>query len=334
MLGLSRRHYERRRSVAPERGHDAATPADISRRDWKAILWRVWEEQAKDNIGIVASGVAYYALLSLFPAIAALVSIYGLVADPVGVEAQFDQLAGLLPPDALQALRDQARSVAMAPDKGLSAGVVFGLLLTLWSASRGVNALLTALNIAYEETEKRGFMTLAMLSMGLTLGGIVFLLLTLAMVVAVPAALAVLPLGSLAAWLALLRWPILAMALMVGLAVIYRYGPSRHQARWRWVSWGAAVAVALWMLGSIGFSVYVANFAGYNETYGSVGAAVVLLLWLNLSSYAVLLGAELNAEMEHQTSRDTTTGPEKPLGRRGATMADTVAWSHIDEKTS
>lgn len=263
-----------------------------------SLLWRVWQRQSGDNIGIVASGVAYYALLSLFPALAALVSLYGLGADPAGVEAQVDQFAGLLPPDILSMLRTQAHTIAEAPGQGLSAGVALGLLLTLWSASRGVNALITALNIAYGEEERRGFVVLALLSMGLTLGGLVFFILTVAMVAVVPAVLAFLPLGPLAGLVALVRWPILAVALGLALAVVYRFGPSRRMVRWRWITWGSATATVLWLLGSIGFSLYVSHFASYNETYGSVGAAVVLLLWMNLSAYAVLLGAELDAELE------------------------------------
>lgn len=262
------------------------------------LLWRVWQKQSRDNIGIVASGVAYYALMSLFPALAALVSIYGLVADPAGVEAHVDQFAGLLPPDILSMLRAQAHAIASVSGGGLSVGVGLGLMLTLWSASRGVNALITALNIAYEEEERRGIVVLALLSMGLTLGGLVFFLLTVTMVAVVPAVLDFLPLGPLAGLVALVRWPILAVALILALSVVYRFAPSRRTVRWRWITWGSATAVGLWMLGSIGFSLYVSHFASYNETYGSVGAAVVLLLWMNLSAYAVLLGAELDAELE------------------------------------
>lgn len=277
------------------------------------LLWRVWQRQSGDNIGIVASGVAYYALLSLFPALAALVSLYGLAADPAGVEAQVDQLAGLLPPDILSMLRTQAHTIAEAPGQGLSVGVALGLLLTLWSASRGVNALITALNIAYDEEERRSFVVLALLSMGLTLGALVFFILTVTMVAVVPAVLAFLPLGPqnnpmVAGLVALVRWPILAVALGLALAVVYRFGPSRRVVRWRWITWGSATATLLWLLGSIGFSLYVSHFASYNETYGSVGAAVVLLLWMNLSAYAVLLGAELDAELEAPTRRAVDAG--------------------------
>ncbi|WP_109119341.1 YihY/virulence factor BrkB family protein [Azospirillum sp. TSO22-1] len=329
MLGLSRRHHYMPRIEmghdAHVRGRTADTPEQIPAKGWKDILWRVWEEQSEDNISMIAAGVAYYAILALFPAIAAAVSIYGLVADAGSIERQFDTLAGFLPGDALKVLKDQAHMVASQPSGGLSIGVVVGLLFTLWSASRGVNALIGALNIAYEEREKRGYVKLALLSVVLTLGGILFLIVTLAVVVVVPTILNLVPLGPVWEWaVSLARWPILAVAILAALAVLYRYAPSRNEPKWRWVTWGSVAAGGIWLLGSIGFSIYVSNFGNYNEAYGSVGAVVILLLWLNLTAYAILLGAELNAEMEHQTAKDTTDAPDKPMGQRGARMADTI----------
>lgn len=331
MLGLSRRHHYQYPRVhmgdrdSQSRGRHAENPEDIPAKGWKDILWRVWDEQSKDNISMIAAGVAYYTVLALFPAVAAAVSIYGLVADAGTIENQFDTLSGFLPGDALNVLKAQAHMVASQPSGGLTFGVVVGLLFTLWSASRGVNALIGALNIAYEEEEKRGFVKLAALSMVMTLGGVLFLLVMLAAVVVVPTVLNLIPLGETWKWVvSLVRWPILAVAILFALAVLYRYAPSRAEPKWRWVSWGSVAAGAIWLIGSIGFSVYVSYFGNYNETYGSVGAVVILLLWLNLSAYAILLGAELNAEMEHQTAKDTTDAPEKPMGQRGARMADTL----------
>lgn len=335
MLGLSRRHHYRHRgrSQAPaandQRGRGADQPGDIPKLGWKDILWRTWEEQGKDNISMIAAGVAYYALLAIFPAVGALVSLYGLVASPAGVEHQIQQAAGLLPPEALKIITDQAQKVATAPPQGLGFGVVFGLLLTLWSASRGTNAVVTALNIAYGEEERRSFIRLALLSLGLTVAGLLFLIVTLALIVAVPAAINIIGLqDTIVGWAAsLARWPILAVAIMASLAVLYRYAPDRREPKWRWVSWGAVIATLVFLLGSAAFSLYVSSFGSYNETYGSVGAVVVLLLWFNLTSYVILLGAELNAEIEHQTARDTTKGNgrgEKPLGQRDAYVADTV----------
>lgn len=343
MLGLSRRHHYRRADGArggarggaregaanDSRGRTAVRPGDIPAPGWKDILWRTWEEQGKDNISMIAAGVAYYALLAIFPAVGALVSLYGLVADPVAVEQQIGQAAGLLPPEALKLVTDQARQVATAPSQGLGFGLLFSLLLTLWSASRGTNAVVTALNIAYGEEERRSFVRLALLSLGLTVAGLLFLIVTLALIVAVPAAINIVGLrDTVVGWAAsLARWPILAAAIMTALAVLYRYAPDRREPKWRWVSWGSAVATLVFLLGSAGFSLYVSSFGSYNETYGSVGAVVVLLLWFNLTSYVILLGAELNAEIEHQTARDTTRKDgrgEKPLGERDAFVADTV----------
>ncbi|WP_431860572.1 YihY/virulence factor BrkB family protein [Azospirillum sp.] len=329
MLGLSRRHHYMPRIEmghdAHARGRAADKPEEIPAKGWKDILWRVWEEQSEDNISMIAAGVAYYAILALFPAIGAAVSLYGLVADGGSIERQFDTLSGFLPTEALKVLKDQAHMVASQPSTGLSIGVVVGLLFTLWSASRGVNALIEALNIAYEEREKRGYVKLALISVAMTLGGILFLIVTLAVVVVVPTILNLVPLGPVWEWaVRLVRWPILAVAILAALAVLYRYAPSRNEPKWRWVTWGSAAAGGIWLLGSIGFSIYVSNFGNYNEAYGSVGAVVILLLWLNLTAYAILLGAELNAEMEHQTAKDTTDAPDKPMGQRGARMADTL----------
>lgn len=350
MLGLSRRHYYEHRSRmnrlhgaqhggghgandgandGDSRGRSADSPSEIPKKGWKDILLRVWDEQSKDNVSMLAAGVAYYALLAIFPAIAALVSIYGLVADPSTIESQLNQLGSLLPPDALSIVSDQARKVATAPSQGLGFGLIFGLMLTLWSASRGTNSMVSALNIAYGEKETRGFLMLAALSMGLTVAGLLFVILAMAMIIAVPAAINIIglqdtPIGWIAS---LARWPILAVTIMLALAVFYRYAPDRREPKWRWVSWGSAMATVVWLLGSLGFSIYVSNFGSYNETYGSVGAVVVLLLWFNLTSYVVLLGAELNAEIEHQTARDTTDRdgrPARPLGQREAYVADTV----------
>ncbi|WP_245986932.1 YihY/virulence factor BrkB family protein [Azospirillum thermophilum] len=272
--------------------------------------------------------MAYYALLALFPAIAALVSIYGLVANPAGVEQQLQQWAGLLPQQVIDIVRDQTQKVASAPPQGLGLGVLIGLLLTLWSASRGTNSLITALNIAYGEEDRRSFVWLAILSLAMTVAGLLFIIVTLGLIVAVPAAIAIVGLeDTVIGWVArLARWPILAVAIILGLAALYRYAPDRREPKWRWVSWGSVIATLVWLLGSVGFSLYVSYFGSYNETYGSVGAVVVLLLWFNLTAYVILLGAELNAEIEHQTARDTTDSGrgERPLGHRDAYVADTV----------
>ncbi len=309
----------------PERGRDARRPSDIPSRGWRDIAWRIKDQLDRDNVSVVAAGVAFYTLLAIVPALAAVVSIYGLVADPADVQAQLEAVAHLLPEEAQSLISEQVKRIAASSGGALGLGAVVGLLLTLWSASKGMKTLITALNIVYDEQEQRGFIKLNLIALGLTLGAVVFLVVTLALIVALPAVLDSLGLGEtlrgLVAWL---RWPPLLIGVIVALALIYRYGPSRDPARWRWVNWGATVATVLWLAGSVAFSLYVRNFGSYNETYGSLGAVVILLMWFYLTAYVVLLGAEINAEMEHQTARDTTRGPAQPKGQRGAYVADTV----------
>jgi len=203
---------------------------------------------------------------------------------------------------------------------------LFAVALALWSASSGVKSLMTALNIAYEEEEKRGLLHYNALALAMTFGAIIAGLIALTLVALVPPLLQALALPKWLHWmLSLARWPILALGVIIGLAVLFRYGPSRNEARLNWVTWGAVAATVLWIIASVLFSWYAANFANYNKTYGSVGAIVVLLMWFYITAFVVLLGAELNAEMERQTAADTTRPPFKPMGSRGARMADTVA---------
>lgn len=307
------------------RGREVDHPRQFPARGWRDILLRVKDETSKDNISMIAAGVAFYLMLAIFPMLAATVSIYGLVADPADVQRNFEAVAGVIPEEARSIMVDQLTAVTSASGGQLGFGVVLSIALTLWSASRGVIAMITALNIAYDEVEKRSFIKLNAIALALTLALIVFMIVTLAVVVGLPVVIGYLNLGETVEWtIRLARWPILAVAIILALAVLYRYAPDRDAPRWRWVSWGAVVATAIWLLGSVAFSVYVSNFADYNKTYGAMGAVIILLLWFNLSSYAVLLGAELNAEMEHQTARDTTKGVERPLGQRRAYVADTV----------
>lgn len=301
-----------------DRGRKATTPGDITTRGWREILLRVNGSLNEDSISIVAAGVAYYALSAIFPALGAAVSIYGLVADPVVVGERLNVLRGIVPGEALALIETQLQSIARSSSQALSVGVIGGLFLALWSASAGIKAMIAAMNIAYNEREKRRFLRLNGLALLLTVGAIVFALMALALVVALPVLLNRLVLGSipreLVAWL---RWPLLAVAVMFGLTVLYRYGPSREHVKWRWVSWGSFVATLLWLPGSALFSYYVSNFGNYNTTYGSVGAVIILLLWLYLTSYVVLLGAELNSEIERRTRIDTTAGGPQAPGRHG-----------------
>jgi membrane protein len=328
---LVRRHQRRqieRDLDENRRGRMASRPSEIPAAGWWDILKRTWQQMGEDNISIVASGVAFYALLSIFPAFTALVALYGLVADPAQVERQIAAAQGFLPAEALKLLSDQLHSLVEGPKTGIGVGLAISVGLALWSARAGTGSLMTALNIAYGEPEKRNIVKFNLVAFGLTAGMIVFGILALLLVAVIPAVLKLLPLPDFLGWIiTFVRWPILAVFAMFALAALYRFGPSRAEPRWQWVSWGSAVATIVWVIASVGFSVYVSKFSDYNATYGSLGAVVVLLMWFYISAYIFLAGAELNAEMEHQTARDTTTGPERPMGRRGARMADTVAAS-------
>jgi membrane protein len=307
----------------PGRGREARRPSEIPAAGWKDILWRTWNEFNKDRITAVAGGVAFFNLLAMFPAIAAFVSLYGLFSDVHAAYRQLDILAGLLPADALAFVGDQMLRVASQNTGGLGLAFVVSLLLSLWSANAGVKALIDGLNIAYEERERRSFVMLNLISLAFTVGGLAFVLAVIGAVVAVPVVLGLLGYSG-ASPMALLRWPILLAVVIVVLETLYRFGPSRERPRWRWVSWGSFAAAILWVVASLAFSLYVQNFGHYDKTYGSLGAVVGFMTWLWISIIVVLLGAELNAEIEHQTAVDSTTGAPQPMGVRGAVMADTI----------
>jgi membrane protein len=310
------------------RGREARAPKDIPARGWKDILWRVKDQIKEDRLSIIAAGVAFYGLLAIFPGLIALVAIYGLAFDPQQVEQQAGALSGVLPPEAADILLGQLHDLTTTDSTALGIGAVVGILVALWSASAGMRTLMEALNVVYDEKEQRGFIRYYGTALLLTLGAIVGLVLAIALVVALPVVLKFLGLGEALKWLVSASGVLVLVAtMMLGLAITYRYGPSREEPRWRWVSWGAVIATVLWIAGSVLFSIYVTQFGNYNETYGSVGAIVILLMWFLLSSYAVLIGAEVNAEMERQTRKDTTSGADKPMGGRGAHAADTLGKS-------
>jgi membrane protein len=269
--------------------------------------------------------VTYAILLALFPGLAALVAIYGLVLDPAQIEKQVGELSGMLPDQSQQLLIDELHKLVSASNGtlGLSAGV--GLVLALWSASRGMSGLITAFNIAYEEKERRGFFKLNLLALGLTIAVMLGGLVVIGLLAALPAAVQFIGLGWAVKWLLLiLEWPLLVAVVLIGLAVLYRYAPDRERPQWRWVSAGAITATSLWIIASVGFTIYVANFNSYEKTYGSLGAVVILLTWLYLSAFVVLLGAVINAQSEKQTKKDSTDGAPLPMGARGARAADTL----------
>jgi membrane protein len=311
-----------------DRGREARRPRDIPARGWWDVTKRVKGQMAEDRLSIIAAGVAFYGLMAIFPALIALVGLYGLMFDPQQVEQQASALSAMLPPQAADIILGQLHDLTQTSSGALGFGAIAGLLLALWSASTGVRTLMEALNVAYDEEEKRGFFRFYGTALLLTLAAIAGVILAIGMVVALPVVIGFLGLTSLLEdVVSLARWPILVLMMLAGLAIVYRYGPSRHAPRWSWVSRGAVIATLLWVIGSALFSLYVARFGNYNETYGSVGAIVILLMWFLLSAYAVLIGAEVNAEAERQTKKDTTTGEEQPMGKRRAYAADTLGES-------
>jgi membrane protein len=307
----------------PGRGRAAARPSQIPAKGWRDIFWRVIYSFFGDRLPMVAGGIAYFLLLSLFPAMGAFVALYGLFADAGMVGEQLQGLAGVLPPDVLQIMADQMARIAGAEKGGLSLAFFGSLLVALWSAMTGVKVLFQGLNVAYHETERRNLVKMNLTALFFTLGLFVFSGIVIGAVIVTPAVLSFWGYNS-EQGLGLLRWPILLLANVAVMSVLYRYGPSRQLPRWRWVTWGGAFASVLWLFASWAFSWYLANMANYQATYGSLGAFMGFMVWVWLSALVVLLGAEVNAEMEHQTARDTTTGPERTMGERGAVVADTI----------
>lgn len=307
-------------------GVDAGHPLAIPFAGWRQVLRRAGKETLDDNIPMLAAGVAFYGFLSLFPALIAAVTVYGLVADPEQVREQVESLSRALPADAAGLVSRQLTEIAASSDRALGLGLVVSLLGALFTASGGVANLIKAVNVAYDEQETRGFLKLRALALLLTVGAVVFVAIAVGLVAVLPVVLDPLGLGGLGrALVGVLRWVGLIASVALALAIVYRHAPDRDNPRMAWVSLGAGVGTLLWILGSVGFSVYVGNFGSYTKTYGALAGVAVLLLWLFLTAFVVLLGAEINSELEHQTAVDSTVGPPKPLGGRRAVMADTVA---------
>lgn len=307
-----------------DRGRQAKSPTDIPAKGWKDIALRTYHDVGENRIMLVSAGVTFFALLAIFPAVAALVSVYGLIADASTINNQLASLQGILPQGALDILGDQVKLLNEKGNATLGLSLIIGVALSVWSANGGMKHIFDALNLVYNEREKRNFFVLNFVSLAFTAGALAFLIIALGAVVVLPVVFEFIGIGKDAWWLALLRWPVLLLAVLGGLAVLYRYGPSRDAPQWHWVTGGSAVAATLWLGGSVLFSWYVANFGSYNKTYGSLGAAIGFMTWIWISTIIVLLGAQLNAEMEHQTVEDTTVGQPQPLGTRGAKMADSV----------
>ncbi len=311
--------------AGPPRGRDATKPSQIPARGWWDILNRVRDRIGRDRIATIAAGTAFFVLLAIFPALAALVSLYGLVADPAAITQHIDAIAAILPDEAVSIIREQIQRLVEQSDGSLSFGLLVGLLISLWSANNGVKNVRVAMNVAYGEYEKRSFLSLTLTTLAVTICGLLLFALIVLALGLLPGILATLGIGEIAERLIIwLRWPFLLVIVILALALIYRYAPSRTPAKWRWITWGSVMAGLVWVSGSLLFSWYLSNFANYGATYGALGATIGFLIWAWLSMFVVLLGAEIDAEIEHQTEADSTVGADKPMGERGAVMADTV----------
>lgn len=296
------------RSDAASRGRDAEAPQRIPKKGWVEVLKRTKAEAKSDNLPLLAAGVAFYALLSLVPALAAMVSIYGLVADPADIDRQVSDALAAAPAEVRDLVSQQLESVTSQSGGGLGLTVVVSVLLALWSASSGMKHLMTAINVAYDEDETRGFLALRLRALALTVGAILFAVVAVGVITVVP-----------------LAFPLLAVGVVAGLAVLYRYAPDRDEPKWSWTAPGTIVAAVGWVIASLLFSLYTSTMGSYAETYGALGAVVVLMLWLMITAAMIVVGAEVNAEAERETAEDTTKGPDRPLGTRDAYAADTVA---------
>lgn len=312
---------------AREAGHGrhAKTPSEIPALGLRDVLWRVYSEVLADRVTLIAAGTTYYIVLAIFPGMGVLVSIYGLLTDPSDLAKQMIFLRDVLPPGAFELLLPQLEALAHKGRSELSLAFAASSIIAFWSATSGVKALFDAMNVAYGEVEKRSLIRVNLLAFGFTISAIMATVLLIAVVGVVPTILKALYLDQWTEILAMLaRWPVVLLITGIATIVIYRYGPSREKAKFQWLTWGAAFSTIAWALTTTGFSVYLLNFANYNATYGTLGALVAFMIWIWLSIVILIVGAELNAELEHQTRCDSTTGAPMPMGQRGAEMADTL----------
>jgi len=306
-------------------GRNADAPSEIPVAGWRDVLLRVYSEVLADRVTLIAAGATYYIVLAIFPGMGVLVSIYGLLTDPSDLGKQMIFLRDFLPPGAFDLLLPQLESLAHKGRSELSFAFGASLLIAFWSATSGIKALFDAMNVAYGEAEKRSIVRLNLLAFGFTMAAIAVLVLLIAIVGVVPAILKVLYLDQWTETLArFARWPFVLLLTGSATMVLYRYGPCRENAKLRWLTWGAAFSTIAWAIATTIFSVYLLNFANYNATYGTLGALIAFMIWIWLSIVILIIGAEVNAELEHQTRRDSTTGPPLPMGERGAVMADTL----------
>jgi membrane protein len=307
-------------------GRHAGQPSDIPWQGWRQVIRRTYLEIISDRISLVAAGCAFYATLALFPAITMLISVYGLIFDPKTVEPQLLVIQELLPPAAFSLISDRVHSLVSQGKATLGFSVMVSTAVALWSSATGTKSMLSALNMAYEEQERRSFLRFQVMGLTMTLCGILGAILALIILVFLPVAIEFVGLDAYSRILVrMASFGLLIAFVMTSLSLLYHFGPSRQSARWRWITPGSSVATMLWLAASVLFSLYVGHIASYDASYGPIGAVVGVMMWFWVSAYSVLLGAELNAELELQTFEDTTTGPPKPVGTRGAFVADHVA---------
>lgn len=312
--------------TTPDIGRRAAHPADIPWRGWRRVIRRTAAGVITDRVSLVAAGCAFYATLALFPTISMIVSIYGLVFDPATVEPQLAQLRDFLPPSAFTLIADRVHMLVSRPQSDLTFSLVLSLVIALWSSATGTKSILGALNLAYEEREQRGFLNYQLTAFGLTIGGMLAASLCLALLLLLPVVENFLGVAAWAKTLSrLASLAVLVVFVALSLALVYRFGPSRRPAAWHWVTPGSLLATILWLIASALFSYYVGHIASYDATYGPLGAVVGVMMWFYVTAFVALMGAELNAELELETECDTTDGPAKPMGERGAYVADHVA---------
>lgn len=310
------------------RGRLARSPQEIPPQGWKDIMLRVKGNIKSDRLSLLSAAMAYFALFSLVPALSSFVLIYAWVSDPQDIANHISSMSGLIPSELEQVLTTTLGSLASTASSSLGIGAIISLLISLWAASKISKSVIEAMNIIYDEEDNRGFFKSAFLALGLTLLGIVLSILALAVIIGIPTVTNILNLpDALETGVTVGSWILLLAIFSFFLSVIYRYGPNRHNAKWRWVSLGSVVAAILWAITSLLFSWYAKEFGNFNKTYGSLASIIVLMTWFYLTSFVILLGGEINAELEHQTKRDSTTGREKPMGQRHASMADTLGVS-------
>ena len=308
----------------------AESPLEFSRKDWWTISKLSYGEIEEDNVVIVSAGVAFFSMLAIFPMITAGLSIYGFFADPVVVQQQLYTISDILPADVWVLINEQVMDVTGDTNKAIEIKIAIGIIAALWASGAGIRAMIRGLNIAYGEVDTRNFFVKSTLGVAFTIGAVLMMFISLTVIIGVPSVLMVLKLDGITASLTkILPWSLLIFAFGFSCAVLYRYGPSRRPAKLRWIIPGVIFATLAWLLISAGFSKFVSAFGTYNKTYGSLGAVIVLLVWLWLTNFIIIIGAEINGEMERHTDRDSTRGPDRPIGERGAAMADWTAQGHL-----